>query len=548
MPQRRVLALLCSASAALASSFGCARLFGFEHGVPLPADCDACALGGASGGEPSQGGEGGAPSAGSGGAIGGGGAGSRPPASGGSDSGGNGAASGTRAAGGTDAAGGNAGGSTTAGAGAGGMAGKKGGGGSGGAAECTLNDCPNPDAEHCTVACSVTEGAVACDVSPRDKDGDRHGDARCVVAGDDCDDTNGAIGPGATEICDGVDNDCDRKRDLEQGFAVDAEDLTLPDAQGSLLAPAYSPESGRFLMAWRPKPGRFSGPGVAYTVVDLEGNVTREGFVPSDAGEVHDLSLAAGAGGFAIFWANDAGAHFQRISGEGELGTSRTVTASGGVPALALAHTSGGGWTTFWQEDLGMWARRVGDDDALGLLVELAFNPDNAPMVAVAAGDTVLLGWQLEGRGELTLMPTSLVGGRDLDLGLGGNGNPIHGAAYAGRPEGFGVFGVYGFSPVFEIFDTTGVRRCGPVALRSALTSFEVAPSVNGFVLIAPTAVEEYDLDCRVQQHAATPAIAVPGALRLASAGAEGFLMTWQDSHTDPATLGWRLLGPHLCD
>lgn len=43
---------------------------------------------------------------------------------------------------------------------------------------------------------------------PTDADGDGY-----TVGDGDCNDNNAAIFPGAPEVCDGLDNDCDRKVD-----------------------------------------------------------------------------------------------------------------------------------------------------------------------------------------------------------------------------------------------------------------------------------------------------------------------------------------------
>jgi hypothetical protein len=74
------------------------------------------------------------------------------------------------------------------------------------------------------------EGAAGCVTYYKDADGDGYGlssDTKCQCApkvppapytttkGGDCDDTNAGITGGATEICDGVDNDCDGKVDEE---------------------------------------------------------------------------------------------------------------------------------------------------------------------------------------------------------------------------------------------------------------------------------------------------------------------------------------------
>jgi len=88
------------------------------------------------------------------------------------------------------------------------------------------------------------EGATGCTGYYRDADNDGYGleaDTRCLcnpeaphtatVAGD-CDDANGDINPGALEVCDGLDNDCDSatvdgSEDSQVGVACDGPDSDL---------------------------------------------------------------------------------------------------------------------------------------------------------------------------------------------------------------------------------------------------------------------------------------------------------------------------------
>ena len=75
-----------------------------------------------------------------------------------------------------------------------------------------------------------------------DNDGDGYGDgADCL--GPDCDDGDPAINPGATEVCDGVDNDCDTQTDegVKTTYYEDADGDGYGDpgvSQDACAAPA----------------------------------------------------------------------------------------------------------------------------------------------------------------------------------------------------------------------------------------------------------------------------------------------------------------------
>jgi hypothetical protein len=59
------------------------------------------------------------------------------------------------------------------------------------------------------------------------------GDPGLVADNTDCDDTEAAVNPGATEICDGLDNDCDGKKDeADPSVDLSTAETWYPDADG----------------------------------------------------------------------------------------------------------------------------------------------------------------------------------------------------------------------------------------------------------------------------------------------------------------------------
>jgi hypothetical protein len=77
----------------------------------------------------------------------------------------------------------------------------------------------------------ASDDPTCTDVFFADTDGDQHGDAGAmetacsapggyVATDDDCDDSDGSIHPGADEVCNGLDDDCDARIDID---AIDEE-------------------------------------------------------------------------------------------------------------------------------------------------------------------------------------------------------------------------------------------------------------------------------------------------------------------------------------
>jgi hypothetical protein len=83
----------------------------------------------------------------------------------------------------------------------------------------------------------VTQDVVGC----LDADGD--GFDSSVCGGDDCADGNAAVFPGADEVCNGIDDDCDGQIDADSPDATPANTTLCPIAGERCVAGACEPET-----------------------------------------------------------------------------------------------------------------------------------------------------------------------------------------------------------------------------------------------------------------------------------------------------------------
>jgi len=122
-----------------------------------------------------------------------------------------------------------------------------------GAITCGGDDCDDTDANRYpgnTEICDAADVDEDCDPATfgsRDADGDGSLDAVCCntqgdgsrLCGDDCDDLTRDVHPGAAEICDGRDNDCDGT--IDEGVGLDG----FADADGDGHGDPGAPLTGR---------------------------------------------------------------------------------------------------------------------------------------------------------------------------------------------------------------------------------------------------------------------------------------------------------------
>ncbi len=152
--------------------------------------------------------------------------------------------------------------------------------------------CPQDDESCYNLFCNPVSGE--CDIFvPKpgaDDDEDGYCDMNVDYDGDDCLDTDATIHPGATEVCDLRDNDCDG---LTDGTVVEMGDVLTAE---TILAPAVAFGDGRYVVAWQEGSGdgaevklKVLGEGACLAATECD-----EGSV-SAAFETVDLTDKAGA-------------------------------------------------------------------------------------------------------------------------------------------------------------------------------------------------------------------------------------------------------------
>lgn len=256
--------------------------------------------------------------------------------------------------------------------------------------------CVNEDAEHCSVRCEESDGG-ACVVEALDADGDGHAAALCAAApGDDCDDLKSAVFPGATEACDGLDNDCDALDDLAEGFQlsgsvtpVGPEGRIYPDISWSAAEQAY----GAVWTTMHSTPTT-----IYYSLLSEVGEqLGSEVHLSSEVAGVP--SIAWGKESFGVAWASpDNRILFQLVTTTGSRGLSQptlvATRAAGSVASVDMAFLPEHGWFVLYADSGKLYLRRIGlSGELAGSAKAIGGIAPSAGFSIEASGQEVWVSW-----------------------------------------------------------------------------------------------------------------------------------------------------------
>jgi hypothetical protein len=306
--------------------------------------------------------------------------------------------------------------------------------------------CPEPAEAACVATCSSNGAAITCGVAAPDHDGDQHGDGRCS-RGDDCDDGDDRVYPGAEEVCDGVDGNCDGQSDLEE-LGLGGQTLPfLQTSEGSELgnlSTVWSSRARAFGVAWEQYSGELSPPLCFFNLLRTDGTAKLSAHLPvSDALEgALTPSIAASDEYLGVAWIDlrsDApGVYFKRYEASSGGSTAPLLVSSpttnpiasdpqstpGNRPVIvALPHD---GWAIFWIAEVSpgedqVFGARINEagEIAAGLLVGEP-GGEREHLGAAANGDAVAIVWaNRPSTGTFSVVEWALLGGASLIPRLG---------------------------------------------------------------------------------------------------------------------------------
>lgn len=429
--------------------------------------------------------------------------------------------------------------------GEGGDLGEAGAGGTPGTVDCDL-PCSTTDSVNCEARCRVTNGKASCVVQGKDADKDGYLSKACVTnPGDDCNDANKAIHPGAAELCDRIDNDCNGSIDVNDGVKVSGTNRPIGD---NVRFPyiASAPERSVYAIAYRGKDN-------AGYFETLDGTGAVKVAPKSFSADVSDLDIGWGGNTFAVASGDSAGVlTLQTVSSDGIFGTPTTVvTPSPGTTFNPyIAHTSSGWAVVFTARDFNnvasLNAKTVSDSGVVspaGLGTKLA---DGAAFdVSLAAlNNQLILGYVINATVTNILTPTfttqaSLgVSGAGPEIGVGSNefAIAVKGATSSDLPQ------FYAFSP-------SGTQKCGPVKFgrSAAVNIFSVVATSKGYLIGWSSSgnraeIQEVLSDCSLGQNF-TLEESQSSNIEIAASSA-GFAVVW----TGDEGATYRVFGPNFCD
>lgn len=215
-------------------------------------------------------------------------------------------------------------------------------------------------ADHCDVHCY--ESSRGCAFLGLDKDGDGFVDKFCMyleTPGPDCDDSNPAVNPSATEVCNGIDDDCDGKVDTDDDIPLSNHEYIV-DVAPDIRAPsiAWLSAEGVYGLVYDKSTANVVGSDVFYAGVALDGSLTPTTplNVTKNPGVSGSARITASGSSFAIVWADDdAGSTLQvyglRIQNGTPLpGIAAVSSAGNAASSPTVVADEDGGWAIFWSQ------------------------------------------------------------------------------------------------------------------------------------------------------------------------------------------------------
>lgn len=272
------------------------------------------------------------------------------------------------------------------------------------------------DGDPCTTdSCDPGTGKCVYQSVSRDNDGDGykgpapgHAVGDPGACGDDCDDTSAAAHPGAKEICDGVDNDCNGIVDDGAAFmpsgedAVQVDETEIPAGPGG-LAWSGANEYGYLAGYWGTSSDKTK---VFAQRLDAAGQKL--------GGPSQVTSITADATGGMLAWTGDRygmawsdrrdgnyEVYFNRLGREGsKLGPDVRVTSATGFSIYSQIAFNGVNFVLVWQDGRNgrfevMGQRVDGDGNLVGDNIALTEGglPSESPAMAVGSHD-VGVAWE----------------------------------------------------------------------------------------------------------------------------------------------------------